>query len=92
MGQRAHLRVQSLNEQDRYLHRLAANIRSDSMYINASIAEPGSDDNISFLISGMRDLSDFRAKENGHDIMPEVKQDIFLIAAISTKLFLISYF
>ena len=62
MGQRANLRVQNLNEQDRYLHRLAANIRSDSMYINAPIAEPGSDDNISFLVSGMRDLSDFRTK------------------------------
>ena len=65
MGQRVNLRVQNLNEQDRYLHRLAANIRSDSMYINAPIAEPGSDDNISFLVSGMRDLSDFRTKVGG---------------------------
>lgn len=62
MGQRTNLRVQNLNEQHRYLHRLAANIRSDSMCINAPSAEPGSDENVSFLISRMRDLSDFRAK------------------------------
>lgn len=67
-GQRANLRVQNRNEQYRYLHRLAANIRSDSMCMNAPSAKQGSDGNVSFLVSWMRDLSDFRAKVGEKEI------------------------
>ena len=61
-GQRANLRVQNRNEQYSYLHWLVANIRSESMCMNTPSAEPGSYDNVSFLVSRMRDLSDFRAE------------------------------
>ena len=47
---------------------LAANIRSDSMCMNAPSAKPGSDGNVSFLVSWMRDLSDFRAKVGEKEI------------------------